>query len=365
MAKIVIDARIINSSTGHYILRVLQYLEKLDQENEYVVLVPSKDIGFWQPTNPNFSVMAADFKNFTVVSEQLRFNAFLKELHADLVHFTMPQQPVLYPGKKVTTVHDLIPFQTWNSDKNWLIYHAKQFVGRFVVKRIGRTSEFIIVPTKYIRDQYAKFANISKKKIVVTYESADPADKVYEKYPVPFKKYLLYVGQQSDYKNLIRLVQAHQKLLEKYPDLGLVLFGKINQSKTGVHEFVKTSSARNVHFTGYVSDEQRNWLFPHCQIYVFPSTMEGFGLPPLEAMINGAPVVSSNATCMPELYGDAAVYFDPLNIDEMADKIAEVLDDDKLRSDLIKKGAKCVAEFSWETCARETLEVYQKALRCD
>lgn len=362
MAKIVIDARPINSSTGHYMLRLLQYLEKLDQKNEYVVLVPSKDLDFWQPANPHFSVMAADFKNFTF-AEQLGFNKLLKSLNADLVHFMMPQQPVLYPGKTVTTVHDLIPFQTWNSDKNWFVYHAKRFVGRFVFKRIGRTSSYVIVPTHYIKRQYAEFAQIPEKKIVVTYESADAADKVYEKYPVPFKDYLLYVGQQSDYKNLIRLVQAHQKILAKKPKLGLVLVGKINQSKTGVHEYVKKSGVKNVHFTGYISDEQRNWLFPNCAAYVFPSTMEGFGLPPLEAMINGAPVVSSNAACMPELYDDAAEYFDPSQVDEMVAAINKVIDNPKHRASLIQKGSSQVTKFSWEKCARETLAVYQKALK--
>lgn len=362
MAKIAIDARPINSSTGHYMLRLLQYLEKLDQENEYVVLVPSKDLDFWRPTNPNFSVMAADFKNFTF-AEQLGFNKLLKSLNADLVHFMMPQQPVLYPGKTVTTVHDLIPFQTWNSDKNWFVYNAKRFVGRFVFKRIGRTSSYVIVPTNYIKRQYAEFAGVSEKKIVVTYESADEADKVYEKYPVPFKDYLLYVGQQADYKNLTRLVQAHQKLLDKNPKLGLVLVGKINKSKTGVSEYVRKSGARNVHFTGYISDEQRNWLFPNSAAYVFPSTMEGFGLPPLEAMINGAPVVSSNAACMPELYGDAAEYFNPFQVDDMAIAINKVISDPKYRSRLIEKGLSQVAKFSWEKCAKETLAVYQKALK--
>lgn len=362
MAKIVIDARPINSSTGHYMLRLLQYLEKLDRKNQYAVLVPTKDLDFWKPTNPNFSVMAADYKNFTF-SEQLGFNKLLKSLKADLVHFMMPQQPILYRGAKVTTVHDLIPFQTWNSDKNWLIYHAKRFVGGFVFRIIGRTSRYILVPTNYIKKQYADFAGIRKDKIVVTYESADPADKIYEKYDSPFREYLLYVGQQPDYKNLIRLVQAHQKLVERHPKLGLVIVGKINQSKTGVYNYVKKTGAKNVHFTGYVSDEQRNWLFKNCAAYVFPSTMEGFGLPPLEAMMNEAPVVSSNAACMPELYGDAALYFNPFDVDEITHSIEKILLDKKLRSDLVKKGTRCVESFSWEKCARETLDVYNKILR--
>lgn len=361
MARVVIDARPINTSTGHYMLRLLQYLEKIDNTNEYIVLVPSKDLDFWKPTNPNFSIMAADFKSFTF-AEQLGFNRLLKSLRADLVHFMMPQQPILYKGKTITTIHDLIPFQTWNSDKNWIIYHAKQLVGRIVVKRIGKTSDFILVPTKFIKEQYANFSGISRKKIVVTYESADLADTICKEYTSPFKKYLLYVGQQSDYKNLIRLVKAHQQLLDHYPDLGLILVGKINRSKAGVYQYVKDTDSTNVHFTGYIPDEERNWLFPHCEAYVFPSTMEGFGLPPLEAMINGAPVISSNASCMPELYGDAVEYFDPFSVDDMSNKISRVLSNRELRSQMVQKGFKCVSKFSWEKCAQETLSVYKKSL---
>lgn len=361
MAKIVIDARVISSSTGHYTLRLLQYLEKMDKKNKYEVIVFSKDIDFWKPTSPNFSVIATDYKYFTF-AEQLGFKKQLDSLDADLVHFMMPQQPILYRGRSVTTLHDLIPFQTWNSDKNWLVYHAKRTVGYFVYHIIARKSRYILVPTKYIREQFRKFAKINPDKIIVTYESADPSDKVYDKYPVPFKQYLLYVGQQSDYKNLIRLVKSHQKLLPTHPKLGLVFVGKVNQSKSGVAQYVKDSGAKNVHFTGYISDEQRNWLFPNAAAFVFPSTMEGFGLPPLEAMINGAPVVSSNAACMPELYGDAVEYFNPFDIDEMAAAIDNVISNKKRQQELIKRGEAQVAKFSWERCARETLDIYIKAL---
>ena len=106
MAHIAIDARIINSSTGTYVERLLHYLKQIDTTNTYTVLIPSKDLSFWQPTKSNFTVKAADFKNYSL-AEQTGFAKLLSSIHADLVHFCMPQQPLLYRGKTVTTFHDL------------------------------------------------------------------------------------------------------------------------------------------------------------------------------------------------------------------------------------------------------------------
>lgn len=361
MARIVIDARIISSSTGRYCLRLLQNLEKIDYDNEYIVLVPSKDLDYWRPTARNFRLQAADFANYSL-AEQIGFKKLLDELDADLVHFCMPQQPIMYRRLRVTTVHDLTLLNTYNSDKNWLTYHTKQLAGRFIFKKIGRDSALIICPSEYTKREYASYAGVNPDKITVTYEAADPADKVYEKYDLPFKKYLLYVGTQSDYKNLIRLSDAHQKLLAKYPDLGLVFVGRINESPTGVAAHVKKMGYENVHFTGFIPDKQRNWLFKNCESYIFPSLMEGFGLPGLEAIANSAPVVSSNATCLPEIYGDAVEYFDPLDVGDMAAAIDRVLSDDKLRTQLIKRGQKQLKKYSWVNCAEQTHGVYVKAL---
>lgn len=363
MAKIVIDARIINSSTGRYVLRLLQNLEKLDHKNDYVVLVPSKDLDYWQPSAKNFEIVAADFANYSF-AEQLGFRKFLDSLNADLIHFCMPQQPIFYRGKHVTTVHDLTLFHTYNSDKNWILYHVKQLIGRFVFKSVGRKSDHILTPSRFTKDEFVKFAHINPDKITVTYEAADPVDRKITPYKLSFKNYLLYVGQQSDYKNLRRLIDAHQKLLSNHPDLGLVFVGGINKSTQKNIDYVKEIGAQNVHFTGFLPDEQRNYLYKHCQAYVFPSLSEGFGLPGLEAMANGAPVVSSNATCLPEVYGSAAHYFDPLNTNDIAAKINDVLTDKKLQMKLINNGTRKVGEYSWQTTAKQTYDIYMKVLKC-
>jgi glycosyltransferase involved in cell wall biosynthesis len=358
---IAIDARIMNSSTGRYVERLVHYLEEIDQTNKYTVLLPSKDVDFYKPANPNFSVMVADFKNYSF-AEQTKFKKFLDELAPDLVHFCMPQQPVSYKGKHVTTVHDLTLLNTYNSDKNWLIFHTKQLVGRFVFKRVGKTSAHIIVPTQYVKDEYVRFAQLPESKVTVTYEAADIFMDKLTPYEHPFKEYILYVGQQSDYKNIRRLGDAHQNLLKKYPDLGLILVGK----KTAAHQkneaYFNSKGYKNILFTGFIEDPQRDWLYTNCRAYVFPSLMEGFGLPALEAMGYGAPVISSNATCLPEVYGDAAHYFNPIDTDDMARAIDDVLSDDSLRQELIKKGSQQIKKYSWKRMAEQSHQIYMDVL---
>lgn len=358
---IVIDARIINSSTGRYVERLLHYLQEVDATNRYTVLVPSKDLNYWQPTATNFTVAVADFTNYSF-GEQLGFKKLLDSLKPDLVHFCMPQQPIQYKGTSVTTFHDLTLLDTYNSDKNWAAFHIKQMVARFVFPLIARKSRHIITPTKYVKDDVSKRLKVSPEKITFTHEAADITPEAPKKYDHPFTKFILYVGQQSDYKNIKRLGDAHQKLLETHPDLGLILVGSKNASALKNEAYFTEHNYKNILFTGFVDDNQLAWLFQHCEAYVFPSLMEGFGLPGLEAMAYGAPVVSSNATCLPEVYGMAAEYFDPLDVGDMTDAISLVLDNPTRRQELIASGTKQVKKYSWRRMAEQTHEVYMSAV---
>lgn len=358
---IAIDARIINSSTGRYVERLLHYLEKIDTTNHYTVLVRAKDETYWTPTNDSFQVRVAEFDNYSI-AEQTGFKRFLDDLNADLVHFCMPQQPVLYTGKHVTTFHDLTLLKTYNSDKPWLSYHVKQFIGRFIFKRVAHTSSHIVVPTEFTKKELVEFSGVSEDTVTVTYEAAEPSAAELEPYQLPFKRFIMYVGQQPDYKNIRRLGDAHQKLLADHPDLGLVLVGKLADDTKANQAYFEERGYKNIHFTGFVSDGQRDWLMKHCAAYVFPSLMEGFGLPGLEAMAAGAPVVSSDATCLPEVYGEAAAYFNPLDTGDMAAAIGRVITDEKLRGRLVAAGTKQVAKYSWKRMAQQTHDVYMAAL---
>lgn len=361
MAHIAIDARIINSSTGRYVERLVTYLQEVDSENQYSIIVPEKDKDFWKPRNENFTVRTVNYDNYSF-GEQLGFNNYLRKLNADLVHFCMPQQPLSYKGKKVTTFHDLTLLKTYNSDKNWFVFHAKQKVGKYVFKRVAKENNHIIAISEFTKNDLQAFTPILDEKISVIYEASDVSNIAPKKYQLPFKKYLLYVGQQSDYKNIKRLGDAHQILLAKYPDLGLVLVGKKNASALATETYFNDRNYQNILFTGFVDDPQLSWLYSNAQAYTFPSLMEGFGLPGLEAMSYGTPVVSSNATCLPEVYGQAAHYFNPLDTSDIAEAIDQVLSNDHLRTRLAKAGFKQIKKYSWKKMAAETHRVYKEVL---
>lgn len=361
MAHIAIDARIINSTTGTYVERLLHYLQTIADDHTYSVLVPEKDVDFWKPSDPRFTVHPVPYTNYSF-NEQVGFKQYLDKLSPDLVHFCMPQQPLLYRGKTVTTIHDLTLLDTYNSDKNWLVFHAKQFVGRFVFKRVAKQSNHIITPTKYTKQAVISRLGAAPDTVSVTYEAADVSAGTLEPYKHPYKEFILYVGQQSDYKNIRRLGDAHQLLQKDHPNLGLILVGKINDSAKKNKQYFTDKNYRNITFTGFVPDAQRDWLYTQTQAYIFPSLMEGFGLPGLEAMAYGAPVVSSNATCLPEVYADAAQYFNPTDVPDIARAIDDVLKDPTLRAELITKGHARHSVFSWQKMAHETHAIYESVL---
>src|SRR5207244_3436993 len=148
----------------------------------------------------------------------------------------------------------------------------------------------------------------------------------------------MYVGRPNPHKNLGRLLEAFSLVKQSVPDVHLVLAGKEDSLfRHHAHE-VNRLGIPDVHFTGYVDDGQLRWLYDHTEAYIFPSLSEGFGLPGLEAMAHGAPVISSNATCLPEIYGDAAKYFDPLDVDDMAKAIKTVLSKPELRKEMVALG---------------------------
>lgn len=362
MSHIIIDAREYTTTTGRYVFRLVQHLEKIDQKHDYTILLKPGDMDVYPFTNPRFTKLASPYKEFTF-DEQIGLLRQIRGLKPDLVHFPMVQQPILYRGKVVTTMQDLTTIRFKNPSKNPVVFAVKQQVYKAVNHIAARKSAAIITPTQFVKDDVAQYTGIPKSKITVTYEAADGIDDPSE--PISAlegKQFIMYLGRPTPHKNLSRLIDAYALLRSTHPDLQLVLAGK----KDVLYERHEAEAARKgitgITFTGFVSDGQLRWLYEHCKAYIFPSLSEGFGLPALEAMQAGAPVVSSSATCLPEVYGDAAYYFDPLSVANMATKIAEVIDDEKLRQELITKGKKQAAKYSWKRMAEQTLEVYKQVL---
>jgi len=359
---IVVDAREYTTSTGRYMFRLLQYLEKLDHGHDYTILLKPHDMDIYEFSNPRFKKVVCPHKEFTF-DEQLGFLRQIQGLKPDLVHFGKDHQPILYRGKVATTMHDLTTARFRNPAKSWLFYAAKQPVYRMLIRIVAHKSKAVLTPTNFVKEDIVRYAHARPEKITVTYEAADAITDAAEPLKeLVGKRFIMYIGRPQPHKNLGRLIEAFKLLKQSHPALCLVLAGKKDVLYERYAEQVAREGIEGVVFTGFISEGPLRWLYENCQAYVFPSLSEGFGLPGLEAMQHGAPVVSSNATCLPEVYGDAAHYFNPLDSQDMTAKIAEVLDNPELRNQLVEKGRAQAAKYSWQRMAEQTLAVYKKVL---
>lgn len=358
MSRIVIDARS-RGSTGRYAERLLHHLQSIDHDNEYFVLVKSEQD--WRPTAENFAQVVADVKDYSW-QEQIRLLRTIKSLQPDVVHFTMPQQPVLYRGRTVTTVHDLTMLRFHNINGNRLVYLLKLTVFRQLLFRVARKSEAVIAPTEWVKMDIEQTLKVNPAKIHVTHEAADPIlAEARSVEALQDKNFILFNGNVQPHKNVRRLIEAYKRIKVSHPDLLLVIAGKLGEQ--GVRLQAEVGSITGIVFLGFVPDDELKWLMKNAQAYVYPSLSEGFGLPGLEAMLLDTPVVSSNATCLPEVYRDAAHYFDPLDVSDMAAKIMDVLTDGPLRDKLIHNGRHLLNAYDWRNLAKQTLSVYESVIR--
>lgn len=361
--RIVIDARESGTSTGRYVDKLIEYLHKLKPDFEVVILAKSDRLAYIQKVAPGFQPVRSDVKEFTF-AEQLRLLRQIKKLKPDLVHFTMTQQPIIYHANKLTTIHDLTTARFDNPAKLKPFFKFKQAVYKLVIKSVAKRSRAIITPSQFVKKDLAHFSGVRPTKICVTYEAAD---RIAERpKPIPRlngKKFLMYVGRATPHKNLPRLVEAFEQLTHKYPGLYLVLAGKSDANYKKIGQLVTDKRlAHSVVFADYVSEGELRWLYENTAAYVFPSLSEGFGLPALEAMLHGAPVICAKATSLPEVCGDAALYFDPMSTKDMSVQIDKVLANTGLRTNLIHKGRNQAARYSWRRMAEQTLAVYKKLL---
>lgn len=362
MSHIVIDAREWSTTTGRYVRNLVWGLEKIDKENNYSILLYPKDMDSYKPANERFTKVECNHKEFTL-DEQTGLKKQIESLKPDLVHFPMVQQPAFYKGKVVTTMNDLTTTRFRNPTKNMLAYILKQQVYKWLNKRVARKSNALIAYSQFVKDDVAKFAHVNPQKITVINLAADKIEDADEPIKdLEGKQFIMYIGRPLPHKNLPRLVEAFVKLKADHPDLLLVLAGKLDENYQLIQKSVEAQGIEGVVFTDRVSEGQLRWLYENTAAYVFPSLSEGFGLPGLEAMAAGAPVASSNATCLPEIYGEAASYFDPRDVRDMTYAINDILIDPLLKEDFTEKGRKQVKKYSWQKCAEQTLEVYKKVL---
>lgn len=376
--RIGIDARFYGPQTkglGRYCEKLIQYLQPLDKENEYVIFLRKDNWQEFSPVNSYFIKVLADFPWYSL-AEQLKMPFLLRRHKLDLMHFPHFNIPIFYRGKFIVTIHDLIltHFPTQRaSTLSPFLYGFKHSAYRVVIRRAIKKAVKIVTISEYSKKQIIDNFHVPAERIAVTYEATSdfkptPA-KIREsefltKYKIKYP-YLLYVGNAYPHKNLERLISVFNDLSrEKDLDLNLVFVGKLDYFYARLQKLVNQLELnKKVFFLGYVEDEELKFLYQKAMLYVFPSLAEGFGLPPLEAMTQGLPVISSNASCMPEVLGEAAYYFDPHEEKSLRVAILKMIRDDDLRKSFIAKGLTQVKKYSWPDLAQKTFEVYQAALK--
>lgn len=369
--KIVIDGRMISwTGIGLYTKRLLEHLQEIDHDNSYIVLLRQADYDLWQPRTPNFQKVLSNSASYSL-AEQIALPWQLYRLRPDLVHFVSFNAPVLYFGRRMFTIHDLTLVFYKNIRGRGLarvLYEFKYWAMRLVLRCSVQRSVHLLTPSQYVKDEIVRryhrdLFKVSPTKITVTHEAVDvgPQPKsagLPQKVTPP---YLLYVGNSYPHKNLSRLITAFRVLSSKFPELQLVLAGPDDQFYRQLQSQAASLGLKDkVLFPGYIPLGQLGELYGQAEIYVFPSLSEGFGLPPLGAMSYGTPVVAADASCLPEILGDAAIYFNPKDPADIADAIEAVLNSPDEVARMRELGPKQAAKYSWRRMAEQTLDVYRK-----
>lgn len=367
MMKIVIDARFWgprHTGLGIYTQSLVEALASIDQENHYVLLVSSDDYDTISLPS-NFKRKIVNLPAYSL-AEQLILPWVLYRIRPDLVHFPSINVPVLYFGNYVVTVHDLIKHFFRGKEtttKNGFIYWLKFFSYLAVFRWTVWWSKKIIVPSQSVADELNARYPLLPEKAKVIYEAAvveTGASEDIGTLGLP-DQFAIYTGNAYPHKNLGRLIKAWKAIFEK-TKTELVLVGGRSVFSSRIQDLITQEKASlYVKFLGFVTPNQLSVVYQKAVVYVFPSLSEGFGLPGLDAMKLGLPVVCSNISALKEIYGDAAVYFDPEDLGDMQKQIIQVILSTTLREKLIARGHKREKLYSWLRAAKETLNIYQES----
>jgi len=370
--KIAIDLRRMTEfGVGTYIRNVVRALGRLDRENKYLLIGPPAKVQEIGPLPPNFHSVPLTSAERSVQGFR-EFRTILKRLSCDLAHipnlFSIPRG---MPCPYVMTVHDMLEHMSRAREQSgfWRSLHFQ------LTKRVLGNAARIFAVSNFTKSEIEKLFEISPDRIEVVYNAIDErflrghataADRelIAQRYQVTYP-FLLYTGRVSPHKNVVRMIEAFSALktaLERdgaYPDLKLIIIGDDLSGNPDLRRTVVRSGVQNdVRFLGFVPIEVLRIFYDEAKIFVFPSLYEGFGLPPLEAMAHGTPVVTSNVSSLPEVVGNAAVLVNPENVFEIMRALHRVLTDHSLRERMKERGYQQATRFSWEASVRRILQVY-------
>src|SRR5271169_2199551 len=357
---------------GTYIRNVVRTLARLDRESKYFLIGSPDKVAECSPLPKNFHAVALDGGDDTLKGN-LAFRAIVRRLECDVVHiphlFWIPRG---LSCPYVLTVHDLLEHMYGSRNASSLRRRMHFYMTRRVLRKAAR----VIAVSQFTRNEIEKLLNIADERIEVVYNAIDErflrghateADRelIAQRYQVNYP-FILYAGAIRPHKNLVRIIEAFSALkseLEKeqqFPDLKLIIIGDDLSSHPRLRRTVVRSGVQNdVRFLGFVPIEVLRIFYDVARVFVFPSLYEGFGLPPLEAMAHGTPVVTSNSSSLPEVVGNAAVLVNPENVFEIRRALHRVLLDQPLREKLKQRGYEQAKKFSWDASARQILRGFE------
>jgi glycosyltransferase involved in cell wall biosynthesis len=374
--RIGIDARMYSTAftgIGRYVYELVKNLTEIDKKNEYVLFMNKPEYDEFEPPNKRVSKVLVNARHYSF-AEQTRYLRKLWRKKLDLIHFTHFNAPILYRGKSVVTIHDLtLSFFPGKKMNSWT--HRKAY--EMVLNRSAKHASSVIAVSQHTKKDLIDVTGVDSAKIEVIYEGVDEQFKprpdkdaikdLIKKYGIT-KDYILYAGVWRSHKNVVNLIKAFALLRE---DAGfepqLVITGADDPHYPEVKRTVRELGLEHsVIFPGLVPEDELVALYQAAHVYAFPSLYEGFGLPPLEAMRCGTPVVASKSSCIPEICGeDNALFFDPLDPEDMANTIRKLWLDEDLQKDLRDRGLRHSKKFDWRKMAEETLKVYEEAVKLE
>ncbi len=351
------------TGTENYSLFLIRGLLKLDRDNQYRLyfsLPPAPDL---IPSTANAAIRTIPFPRLWT---HTRLSWEMASRPPDVLLVPAHVLPLVHPRHSVVTVHDLGYLHYPQAHTRWSRWYLQ-----WSTAHNARAATHLIADSEATKRDLIEFCQTPPDKISVVYPGYDPSfaperdqerlEAVRERYHVP-GPYVLYVGTLHPRKNLQMLLEAFAVVVQQDGDVHLVIAGKKGWLYEPLFERVQQLGLEKwVHFTGYVPQKDLPALLSGARLFVLPSLYEGFGLPVLEAMACGTPVICSNVSSLPEVAGDAAILVNPHDTAELIQALQRLLFDDALRRDLVQKGLNQVRRFSWDKCAQETLDILQDA----
>ncbi len=366
--RIAIDARmmspLVTRGIGRYIEELVRAMVgQLSSQDRLILCVRDLDASPFLH-HPLVEHLLADVPWYSI-REQLRMSRIFSSARADLVHVPHWNVPWAYRGPLVVTIHDLLlrhqPGSAKASTRDPITAFLKRTGHRFLLQDVMRKARRIFIPTQFVAHDVQKLYPFTKDKLVVTSEgiSAFPLEDLHL---VPPHPYLLYVGSAYPHKRLDVLCDAWKNLAIRYPNHELLIAGEEDIFMARYVSQVMHQHIPRVRFLGRISDAELVALYRHATVFIFPSSYEGFGLPPLEALAQGTPVVSSDASCLPEVLDMPGVFFFRNgDVNGMIRAIDAVLSDTQTARSLATRAqASLHSRFSWSSVARCTLDVYER-----